>query len=71
MLYSASFCTDLEKAGSVGSSGSGACGHLVRNHAILRTFWIKYPVLYTEEGGRRVEDGDLRLDQGDLRKKDG
>ena len=59
---------DLEKAAS---GASGACGHFVGNHAILRTFWVKNPVLLTEDGGRRAEDAELRLDQGDLRKEDG
>ena len=52
---------DLEKAAS---SASGARGHFVRNHAILRNFLDKYPVLFTENGKRRVEDGELRLDIG-------
>ena len=52
---------DLEKA------ASGACGHFVENHAILRTFGVKYPVLLTEDGGRRFQDGKLRMGQGDLR----
>ena len=56
--------SDLEK---VASGASGACGYFVGNHAILRTFWVKYPVLLTEDGGRRVEDGEMRLDQRDLR----
>ena len=60
--------TDLEKAAS---SASNACGHFVGNHSILRTFWVKYPVLLTEDGGRRVEDGEFGLDQGDLSKEDG
>ena len=47
---------DLEKA------ASGACGHFVGNHAILRTFWVKY-----EGEGRRLEDWEMRLDQGDFR----
>ena len=58
-------CADLEKA------ASGACGHFVGNHAILRTFWVKNPVLLTEDGWRRTEDAELRLDQRDLRKEDG
>ena len=45
---------DLEKAAS---GASGACRHFVQNHAILRTFLVKYPVLLTEDGGRTVEDG--------------
>ena len=56
--------SDLEKAAC---GASGAWGHFVGNHAILRTFLVKYPVLLTEDGGRRVEDGDNGLDQGDLR----
>ena len=52
---------DLEKA------TSGACVYFVGNHAILRTFLVKYPVLLTEDEGRRVKDAELRLDQGDLR----
>ena len=55
---------DLEK---VASGASGACEHFVGNHAILRTFWVKYPVLLTEDGGRRDKDWEMRLDQGDLR----
>ena len=55
---------DLEKASS---GASGTFGHFVGNHAILRTFWVTYPVLLTEDGGRRVEDGELRLEQEDLR----
>ena len=51
------FKTDLEKA------ASGACRHFVGNHATLRTFWVKYPIFLTEDGGRRVEDGEMRLDQ--------
>ena len=27
---------------------------------------VKYPVLLTEDGRRRVEDGELRLDKGDF-----
>ena len=57
---------DLEKAasgasgarGARGASGaSGACRHFVGNHAILRTFMFKYPILRTKDGGRGVEDG--------------
>ena len=55
---------EMEKAGS---GGSGACRHFVGNLVILRTFCVKYPVLLTEDGGRRVEDRDMRLDQVDLR----
>ena len=46
--------TDLEKAAS---GASGACGHFVGNHAILRTFLAKYPILLTKGGGKGVEDG--------------
>ena len=60
-----SLIADLEKA------ASGACGHFVGNHAILRTFWIKYPVLLLEDGGRRVEVWELRFGKGDLRYDDG
>ena len=56
--------TDLEKAAS---GASGACGHFDRNHAILRTFWVKCPVLLSEDGGKRVDNGELRFDEGDLR----
>ena len=49
--------SDLEKAAS---GASGACGHFVGNHAILRTFWVKNPVLLTEDEGRRVKDGEMR-----------
>ena len=55
---------DLEKAAS---GASDTCGHFVGNQAILRIFWAKYPVLLTEDGGKRIEDGEMRLDQGDLR----
>ena len=58
---------DLEKAAS---GGSGACGHFVGNHGILRTFSVKYPVLLAEDQGRRVEDGELKLDKRDLRNQD-
>ena len=37
---------DLEKATS---SASGACGHFVKIHAILRTFWVQNPAFLTEE----------------------
>ena len=40
----------LEKA------ASGTCGHLARNYAFLRTFLVEYPVLLSEDGGRRVDD---------------
>ena len=56
--------TDLEKATS---GSSGAWGHFVGNHTILKAFWAKYPVLLTEDGKRRVEDGEFRLDKRDLR----
>ena len=46
--------TDLEKAAS---GASGACGHFVGDHAILRTFCISYPVILSKDGERRVEDG--------------
>ena len=52
---------DLERA------ASGAFGHFVGNHAILRTFWVKYPVLLTKDAGRSVEAAELRLDKGYLR----
>ena len=39
---------------------SGSCGHFVGNHAILRNFWAKYPVLFTDDGKRWVEDGELK-----------
>ena len=42
---------DLEKAAS---GASGACGLFVGNHAILG---LKYPVLLSEDGGRRVDNG--------------
>ena len=50
--------TVLEKADIC---GSGACGHFVGNHAILRTFCVKYPVLLRKDVGRRVEDGELKF----------
>ena len=55
---------ELEKAAR---DASGACGHFVGNHAILRTFWVKYLVLLTEDCGGTVKDGELRLDKGDFR----
>ena len=55
---------DLEKAGS---GASGACGHFIGNHAILRTFLAKNPVLFTEDGRRRVGDGELRFANGEWR----
>ena len=60
--------TDLEKAAS---GASGACGLFVINPAILRIFSVKHLVLFSLDGGRRVEDGELRLDKGDLRLEDG
>ena len=60
--------TDLEKAAS---GASGACGHFVGDHAILRTFCISYPVILSKDGERRVDDGELGLDKGDLRKEYG
>ena len=56
--------SDLEKAAS---GASIDCRQFVRNHAFLRTFLVKYPVLLSEDGGRRVDDGELRFDKGDLR----
>ena len=44
-----SLIADLEKA------ASGACGHFVRNTAILRTFLVKYPVLRIEEDDWKME----------------
>ena len=38
----------------------------VKNPAILRAFWVKYPELLTEEGGRRIEDQELRLAKGKI-----
>ena len=37
---------DLEKAGN---GGRGACGHFVGKLAILRTHWVKYPAVLTED----------------------
>ena len=45
------FDSDLEK---VASGASGACGHFVGNHAILRTFLVKYSV--------RIEEEDVTVD---------
>ena len=56
--------TDLEKAASCASS---TCGHFVGNHAILRTFCSKYPVVFTEDGKRIDEDRELRIDKKNLR----
>ena len=55
---------DLEKAAS---GASGACRHFVGNHAILRTFWVKYPVLLSEDGERRADNWELRFDKENLR----
>ena len=57
----------LTRPGKSASGASGACGHFVGNHSVLRTAWFKYPVLFTEVGKRRVEDEKLRLDKRDLR----
>ena len=56
--------SDLEKAAN---GASCACRHFVGNHAILRTFWAKYPILLAEDEKRRVEDEVLRLDKKDMR----
>ena len=40
----------LEKA------ASGACGYFVKNAAILRTFCVKNPTFFTEDGGSNVAD---------------
>ena len=56
---------DLEKA------ASGACGHFVVNHAILRTSRVKPPVFFTEDRGRRLEGEKLKIDKGELRLYDG
>ena len=45
---------------------NGACRHFVENHTILRTFLVKYSVLFTEDKKRRIENGELRLDKRDL-----
>ena len=55
---------DLEKAAS---GASGACGHFVKNPAILRTFEVKNTAILTEDGERRGKDEELRIDQEDLR----
>ena len=34
--------------------------YFVGNYAILKPFHVEYPVLLTENGGRRVEDRELR-----------
>ena len=59
-----SIISDLEKAVS---SLSGTCRHFVGTNAILRTFSVKYPGFFIEDGGRRVEDRDLRLEDGNRR----
>ena len=43
---------DLEKASS---GASGTFGHFVGNHAILRTFWAKYLVLFNEDGKKKLK----------------
>ena len=48
---------DLEKAAS---GANGTCGHFVENHAILRTFSVRYPVLLNEEEELRLDKRDLR-----------
>ena len=71
-LSSALLClADLEKAASGASGASSACRHFVKNLAILRTFWVKYPIHLSEDGERKVEDGELMLVKGDLRLEDG
>ena len=47
----------LYRPGKAASGANGACGHFVENHAILTKFWVKYPVLLSEDGGWRVDDG--------------
>ena len=42
-VYPTYLPTDLEKVASC------ACGHFAGNHAILRTFWVKYSVRIEEE----------------------
>ena len=59
----------LEKASS---GASGSCGHFVGNHAILRSFWAKNPVLFTEPGkrkSRRMEDEGFRIQNWGCRAK--
>ena len=56
-----SFKTDMEK------TARGTCGDFVGNHSILRTFWAKYPVIFTEDCKKRVEDGKFMLDKIYLR----
>ena len=48
---------DLEKA------ASGACGHFVENHAILRTFSFENSVFLTDDGERSIKDRKLRTDR--------
>ena len=55
------------RPGKAVSSASGVFKHFFGNHAFFRTFWVKNPVLFTNEAGRRVEDGELRLDKGYVR----
>ena len=68
----ASMQADLEKAAN---GASGAFGHFVGNHVILRTFRVKYSVILNEDGlkgltienlalikkirGKRMENGGL------------
>ena len=47
---------DPEKAAS---GASGACGHFVGNHTVLRTFGAKNPGLLTED-----ETNRLRIEVG-------
>ena len=35
----------------------------------ITLFWAKYPVLFNEDGKRRVEYWELRLDKRDLRQE--
>ena len=55
------YVADLEKA------ASGACGHFVGYHAILRAFLVQYPLLLTEDGGGGDVHRELRSDKVDLR----
>ena len=48
----------LEK---VASGASGTYGHFVRNSIILMTCRVKYPILLTDIGERRVEYGKLMI----------
>ena len=59
--------SDLEKAAS---GASGACGHFVENHAILRTFWVEYPVLLKEDVERGFDNWELIFDKEDFGKED-